>query len=196
MVNGEFTILEVSVGEGDHVDSSYPNRYRQRVDVPALMKEARRRAGMTQAQLAHAAGTSQSTLAAYESGAKSPSVRTLDRVIRAAGASLDVRLRSTPATHGALLAELRGHSREIRAAARKRGIRKVRVFGSAARGDETAHSDVDLLVEFDAATHGVLQLAGFASDMRALIGRDVDVTTPELLRDEVRRTALAEAVPL
>ena len=113
MGNAEFTILEVSDGEGAHVDSTYPNRYRQRVDAPALMEEARRWAGMTQAQLADAAGTSQSTLAAYESGAKSPSVRTLDRVIRAAGASLEVRLRSAPAAKGALLAELRGHSREI-----------------------------------------------------------------------------------
>ena len=44
--------------------------------------------------------------------------------------------------------------------------------------------------------HGVLPLAGFAADVRAIIGRDVDVTTTSLLRDEVRRSALAEAVPL
>ncbi|MSZ58273.1 MAG: helix-turn-helix domain-containing protein [Actinobacteria bacterium] len=58
------------------------------------IKEARTRAGLTQAQLAHAAGTSQPTLSAYESGAKSPSVRTRDRIVRATGASLDVRLAS------------------------------------------------------------------------------------------------------
>jgi len=72
----------------------------------------------------------------------------------------------------------------------------VRVFGSAARGEETAASDVDLLVDFDAARHGVLPLAGFAQDVRRIVGREVDVTTVELLRDEVRERALAEAVPL
>ncbi|NQW72592.1 MAG: nucleotidyltransferase domain-containing protein [Actinobacteria bacterium] len=75
-------------------------------------------------------------------------------------------------------------------------MRSIRVFGSTARGEETPTSDVDLLVEFNAARHGVLPLAGFAADVRAIIGRDVDVTTTSLLRDEVRRSALAEAVPL
>lgn len=70
------------------------------------------------------------------------------------------------------------------------------MFGSASRGEETATSDVDLLVEFDAARHGVLPLVGFASDVRAIIGREVDATTADLLRDEVRKEALMEAVPL
>jgi uncharacterized protein len=91
---------------------------------------------------------------------------------------------------------LRTHADEIRAAARRRKIRNIRVFGSTARGDESSTSDVDLLVDFDAAKHCVLPLAGFAADVRAIIGRDVDVTTADLLRDDVRRSALAEAVPL
>lgn len=166
------------------------------MDASALIREARRRARLTQAQLAQAAGTSQPTLAAYESGAKSPSVRTLDRIVRASGCSLDVKLRRAPVAHGQLLNELRYHADEIRLAARRHRIRNVRVFGSAARGEETAASDVDLLVEFDAAKHGVLPLVGFANDVREIIGRDVDATTSDMLRDEVRRNALAEAVPL
>lgn len=164
------------------------------MDASSLIKEARARAGLTQAQLAHAAGTSQPTLSAYESGAKSPSVRTLDRIVRATGASLDVRLRAGPIARGELLAHLREHGTEIRNAARKRRIRSIRVFGSTARGEETPTSDVDLLVEFNAAKHGVLPLAGFAADVRAIIGRDVDVTTTSLLRDEVRRSALGPRV--
>ena len=166
------------------------------MDAGALIREARMRAGLTQADLAHAAGTSQPTVAAYESGAKSPSVRTLDRIIRAAGATLDVTLSEAPPAHGRLLTELRAHADEIRSAARRRRIRNVRVFGSAARGQDTSRSDVDLLVDFDAARHGILPLAGFANDVRAIIGRDVDATTAALLRDEVREQALAEAVPL
>lgn len=47
--------------------------------------DLRRRAGLTQTQLAAAAGTSQPTIAAYESGKKSPTLRTLTRIGRAAG---------------------------------------------------------------------------------------------------------------
>lgn len=42
----------------------------------------------------------------------------------------------------------------------------------------------------------MLPLSGFVSDVRAIIGRNVDATTSDLLRDEVRKNALAEAVPL
>lgn len=47
--------------------------------------DLRRRTGLTQAQLAEAGGTSQPTIAAYESGKKSPTFRTLRRIARAAG---------------------------------------------------------------------------------------------------------------
>lgn len=61
----------------------------------ALIRDARRRAGLTQRQLARRAGTSHSTLAAYETGAKSPNVTTLDRLVRAAGFELRPQLRAT-----------------------------------------------------------------------------------------------------
>ena len=166
------------------------------MDAAALIKESRSRAGLTQVELARAAGTSQPTLAAYESGAKSPSVRTLDRLIRAAGATLEVSVIAAPPARGELLVDLRRHAEEIRVAAHTRRIRNIRVFGSAARGQESPTSDVDLLVDFDAERHGVLPLIGFARDVRAIMGRPVDATTTALLRDEVRQQALKDAVPL
>lgn len=166
------------------------------MDASSLIKQARQRAGLTQAQLARAAGTSQPTLAAYETDAKSPSVRTLDRIIRSAGGVLDVTLRSAPPAQGQLLGELRAHAREIRTSAGRFRMRNIRVFGSAARGAETDESDVDLLVDFDPAKHGVVPLIRFATEVSAIIGRDVDATTVQLLRDEVRDQALIEAVPL
>lgn len=54
------------------------------------VRELRRRAGLTQAQLAQAAGTSQPTIAAYESGAKSPTLRTLRRLAVAAGLEVEI----------------------------------------------------------------------------------------------------------
>ncbi|CAN5651918.1 hypothetical protein BH23GEM3_BH23GEM3_26500 [soil metagenome] len=50
---------------------------------PILM--LRERSGLTQAELAYAAGTSQPTIAAYEAGRKSPTLRTVERLAAAAG---------------------------------------------------------------------------------------------------------------
>lgn len=166
------------------------------MDAGLLIRQARVAAGLTQAQLARAAGTSQPTLASYESGARSPSVRTLDKVVRAAGATIVASLEQSPPADGRLMQELRRHQQQIRELAQLRLIHNVRVFGSTARGEETEDSDVDLLVDYDAASRGVLALAAFASDVEALIGCPVDVSTPDLLRDEIRDEVLAEAVPL
>ena len=58
-----------------------------------LIRRARRRAGLSQRELAARAETSHATLAAYETGAKVPRVDTLDRILQAAGYVPDVELR-------------------------------------------------------------------------------------------------------
>ena len=60
------------------------------MDVPTTLRDARRRAGLTQAALAERTGTSQATISAYESGAKQPSVDTLSRLLAATGLRLAV----------------------------------------------------------------------------------------------------------
>lgn len=60
------------------------------MNAPSAIRDARRRAGLTQVRLAARAGTSQATLSAYENGRKQPSVETLDRLLAAAGARLEV----------------------------------------------------------------------------------------------------------
>jgi transcriptional regulator with XRE-family HTH domain len=62
------------------------------MDAASTLRAARRRAHLSLRQLARAAGTSHSTLAAYESGAKVPSVTTLARIVRAAGFGLELGL--------------------------------------------------------------------------------------------------------
>jgi len=57
-----------------------------------LVREARKRAGLTQAELAARAGTAQSAIARIESGAVSPSLAHLTELVRAAGFDIDVRL--------------------------------------------------------------------------------------------------------
>jgi transcriptional regulator with XRE-family HTH domain len=62
------------------------------MDAARLIGDARRMAGLTLRALADRAGTSHSTLAAYEQGRKVPKVDTLDRILRAAGYAADVTL--------------------------------------------------------------------------------------------------------
>ena len=54
-----------------------------------VVRRARERAGLSLRALATAAGTSHSTLAAYEAGRKTPTVDTLDRILDAAGFAID-----------------------------------------------------------------------------------------------------------
>ena len=163
---------------------------RVRRDPAAIIQDACARAGLTQADLARAAGTSHPTSAAYESGAKSPSVRTQDKIVRAAGFSLDAVVRTIPPAGGAVLAEVRARQADTRRAAAGYGIRTVRVVGSAARRDARPDSDIDLLVDFDAERHGLGPLAGFLVDVRDLLDRDVDVATLALLREDVPSSGL------
>jgi transcriptional regulator with XRE-family HTH domain len=60
------------------------------VDTAVAIREARARAGLTQAALARRAGTSQATLSAYENGAKQPSLATFGRLLAATGGELRV----------------------------------------------------------------------------------------------------------
>ncbi len=72
-----------------------------------------------------------------------------------------------------------------------------RLFGSVARGDATATSDVDLLVDLlPAGGNELLRVAGIAEELSQLLGHRVDVVTPTLLRSEVSVTATADAMPV
>ena len=62
------------------------------MEASNLLRTARERAGLSQRELAKRAGTSHSTLSAYERGRIVPSVDTLDRLLRSAGFESEVRL--------------------------------------------------------------------------------------------------------
>lgn len=90
---------------------------------------------------------------------------------------------------------LRRRRAEILAAASRHGATNVRVFGSVARGEADASSDVDFLVDLEPG-RSVFDLGGLLMDLEEVLGRHVDVATPRSLKERIRARVLAEAVPL
>jgi len=88
-----------------------------------------------------------------------------------------------------------GKRDDILAAATKRGVRNVRVFGSVARGEDDDISDVDFLVDLEEG-RGLFSLGGLVMDLRVLLGRGIDVATPEDLKPRIKERVLKEAIPL
>ena len=94
-----------------------------------------------------------------------------------------------------LCADVLEKREEILAIAARHGARRVRVFGSVARGEETRSSDLDLLVEFEPGRSLLDQIA-LAQDLEDLLGREVDVVTEKGLHWYIRDRVCREAVPL
>lgn len=167
------------------------------MNTAELIRRARGEAGLSQREVARRAGTSQAAVARYESGRSSPAVTTLQRLLHACGRSLVLTTEAVPVSDlsGRLGRRLRERRAEVSAVARRHGARNVRVFGSVARGEERPESDIDLLVDLD-ADRTLLDLAALTSDLRSLLGVDVDVATLDLLKPRVREQAVRDNVPL
>jgi uncharacterized protein len=76
---------------------------------------------------------------------------------------------------------------------KKFGVASLSVFGSAARNRIRKNSDVDLLVEFDQPV-GLFEFARLKLHLEKVLGRRVDLVTPEALRKELREQILREAI--
>jgi predicted nucleotidyltransferase len=82
-----------------------------------------------------------------------------------------------------VLVTLRAHEAELR----RLGIRGLSVFGSVARGDAAADSDLDLAVELDPdARLGLFGLGALERRLTELVGRRVDVLAEPVERRRLR----------
>lgn len=160
-----------------------------------LIKEARTAAGLTQAELARRAGTSQPTIAAYEAGNKVPNASTLERVLGATGATLTASPARGSRLSGRLRRLLEERRGEIVELAARYHARNVRIFGSVARGEETEASDVDLLVDMDPG-RSLLDQVRLRRELAELLGVEVDVVTSGGLLERDEDTIIYQAVPL
>ena len=91
--------------------------------------------------------------------------------------------------------ELKRRRDEILRVAASHGARRVRVFGSVARGEADEGSDVDFLVDLEKG-RSLFDLGGLLMDLQDLLGRPVDVVTEKGLKARIRDRVLEEAVPL
>jgi uncharacterized protein len=76
---------------------------------------------------------------------------------------------------------------------RRLGISSLLVFGSVARDQARPESDIDLIADFERPI-GYLGLAHVQHELEKLLGRNVDLATPGMIRKEFRDRIYAEAV--
>jgi len=70
-----------------------------------------------------------------------------------------------------------------------------RVFGSVVHGDDTEHSDLDILIDPTPDTT-LFDIGAIRHELLQLLGLPVDVLTPKALPEKFRATVLAEAMPI
>jgi predicted nucleotidyltransferase len=76
---------------------------------------------------------------------------------------------------------------------RRHGVAHAGVFGSFARGEQRPDSDLDLLVEFEGRS-SLLDMAGLKLDLQDLLGRQVDVVTPDGLSPYIQDNVMRDLV--
>lgn len=167
------------------------------VNAAMLLRNARRRGGITQAELARRAGVQQSVISDYERGKREPSLPTLKRLVEATGSALDVRVRRPSRTTrhlvGPLGRRIVARRNALRRAAKAHGVARLVVFGSVARGEESANSDVDLLVDTPAGM-GLMGLARLQRDLEDILDADVDLIPVDDLKPDVRAAIQSDLV--
>ena len=75
------------------------------------------------------------------------------------------------------------------------GARQVRVFGSVARRQDDAESDIDFLVDMEPG-RSLFDLGGLLIDLEKLLNSKVDVVTERGLKERIRDRVVNEAVLL
>jgi uncharacterized protein len=90
---------------------------------------------------------------------------------------------------------IRAKRDEILRIAAKHGAHNIRVFGSVARGEAQAESDVDFLIDAGPVTSSWFP-AGLIVDLQDLLGRSVKVVIEKGLNPLIRERVLEEAIPL
>jgi hypothetical protein len=85
---------------------------------------------------------------------------------------------------------------ELEKLCRTYSIRRLALFGSVIRDDFSDESDVDILVEFQPEAKVGLSFFSLQRELSLILGRQVDLSTPEFLSPRIRDRILHEARPV
>lgn len=89
---------------------------------------------------------------------------------------------------------LNKYSNELKIFCKANKIKKLALFGSYLKNIYTEESDIDFLVELEADTeYGLLDVARMERELSELIGKKVDLRTPEELSRYFRDSVVKEA---
>jgi predicted nucleotidyltransferase len=180
------------------------------LDIGSRLVTARRAAGISQRALGELLGVRQQQIGRWEATAyRTASLERVDATARVLGVEPTESAAGMPlaaeaaAAYGApspaTVAPVRDLG-EIAARIRENGddlssrytITRVGVFGSFAAGEQTADSDVDLLV--DLREPGGFRFIEAADFMEEILGREVDFCQPQNLRERLRERVLKDVV--
>ncbi len=95
-----------------------------------------------------------------------------------------------------LLEQLHQQRTVIAEIAHQYGARRIRVFGSVARGEDLPESDVDFLVDFPQGYDLFTQRLPLTDALSDLLGRKVEIVPEHELNRHIRQQVLSEAVDL
>jgi len=77
---------------------------------------------------------------------------------------------------------------------KRHAVKRAAIFGSFARGDVKAKSDVDFLIEYQGKNKSLFDLVNLKSDLEKTLSRKVDVVTYNSIYWRIRDRVLAEQV--
>lgn len=157
-----------------------------------LLWRARQRAVLTQAEVAANAGLPQSTVSAYESGRRQPTLPMLSKLLEAMGSELKLATAPLPehlvTLVGPIGLRIRRHRQLIVEVADRYGVEDLRVLGAVTRGEDKPGEQIEFLIDRRSVIT-VMDLLNLSNDLQELIGARVKI----LFIDELPRNRRAAA---
>jgi uncharacterized protein len=89
-----------------------------------------------------------------------------------------------------IIARLRQHEADLK----RLGVERLYLFGSVARDDATADSDVDLFFDYEKGKLGLFELMDVKTFTASILGHATDIMTRDSLHKTLRQTIEATAL--